>query len=244
MKVSFLLRRAALVFCAGTGSLCHAASTLQISSTVWTELSADERALIQRDNIVELRDPNTFGTVVDTQGVDESQPGTTGGAALGSAVANASYIDHAFKPGNNYSAKNQLAVGILGALIGSSVDRAPIAQFHFRYAIRLASGEITYRDSVQSDPFRQAAGICLEVSSLTPLPQSLCVQTATSVRATYLKGTVAVPVVVTERAPQGTAQSNVPASSAGLERVECKMTNLAPFQTSAEKCLAIGGTTQ
>lgn len=115
-----------------------------------------------------------FGIVIDNQGINESSPGTNGGAFLGSAIGNAAYIDHSFRPGNNYSALTQLGAGIIGAILGSQLDSPAVSQYHFRYALRLHNGEIVYRDSVQQDAFRHPAGVCLRIADLRPVLQYLC----------------------------------------------------------------------
>lgn len=113
-----------------------------------------------------------------------------------------------------------------------------MAQFHFRYALRTADDEIISRDSVQSDPFRHAAGMCLDIGSLTPVPRSLCTQTTAELRKTYFAGAaLAAPAM-----PVNTPEPAAPASAAiPGSRVECKMGNIAPVYTTAEKCAAIGG---
>ena len=117
---------------------------------------------------------NEYGTVIDNQGIDQSSPGTTGGAMVGSALGSAAYIDRAFRPGNNYSAVAQVGAGLLGALLGAQLDRRPVSQYHFRYALRQRDGEIVSSDSVQQDAFRHPIGMCLRIADLQPVSQSLC----------------------------------------------------------------------
>lgn len=218
--------------------------TVKVLRPVWQALSAAERASIQKRHVVDVREASAYGQVIDNQGVDVSTPGTTGGAVLGSAVANATYVDRAFNPSNNYSAKTHLAATILGAVIGSSLDRPAMQQYHFRYALRLHDGEIGYRESVQGGPFRHPVGMCLELLTLTPAPQVLCTQTVADVRKTYLMSTadVEVPTVTlvapleTTRAPQEPAV--VPPVG---DKIDCKLGNLAPVSTTPEKCYSIGG---
>lgn len=165
MKRAFVLFVA--MFCVGA----NAQESIKILRQAWKDISIDERNTIQQKYSVDLRDGNAYGLIIDNQGVNESTPGTSGGAVLGGAVGNAMYIDRAFKPGGNYSATTQLAAGILGAVIGSSLDKPANAQFHFRYALKLSSGDIVYRDSIQLDSFRHPAGMCLELSTLSPASQ-------------------------------------------------------------------------
>lgn len=160
-------------------------SQIKVSQSAWVALTPFEREYIQRSHIVDLAELDSFGVIIDNQGVNESTPGTTGGANLGGAIGNAAYIDNAIK-GGNYSAKNQLAAGILGAILGSSLDSRPNAQYHFRYAVKLGNGNIQYFDEVKGDAFRHPAGVCVSVPNIALIDQQLCSQTAIILRATYL----------------------------------------------------------
>jgi hypothetical protein len=218
---------------------------LKVSRPAWEGLAINERAAIQQRHTVEVREAGTYGVVVDNQGVNESTPGTSSGAALAGSFAEAAYIDRAIRNGN-YSAKNQLAVGILGAVLGSSLDRPAIQQFHFRYAIKLPTGEIIFRDSVQSEPFRLPAGICVDVAAIAPLSQELCSQTTASLRAGMLAEMGDGPAQVATPAPASMTPVGVsPETGEGVRnaagKIDCKVTNLAPFSTTIDKCQAIGG---
>jgi hypothetical protein len=217
---------------------------IKVSRPAWDGLSSAERASIQSTKIVEARDVGTYGTIVDNQGVDESTPGTTSGAALGAAMGRAAYIDHAFKPNNDYSAKNQVGATILGAIIGSTLDKPAVQRFHFLYAVKLADGEIKFLDTVQGNAFRHPAGLCVSVPDLAQLPQSVCNYTAADLRRAYLPADV-IPAASTHEA----VKLPLAASASVADRavtpggvVTCKLGNLQPISTTAEKCNAIGGT--
>lgn len=218
---------------------------IKVSQSAWVTLSPTERGVIQEKYIVELAEPDAFGIIIDNQGVNESTNGTSGGANLGGAVANAAYIDNAIK-GGNYSAKNQLAVGILGAMLGSTLDSKAIAQYHYRYAVKLGSGEVKYFDEIKGDPFRHPVGICVSVPNIALIEQQLCKQTALSLRTSYLNLPITQGV---EPAPAKAIVANsatptqVSPSSEGLTSVQvnCKLGTLAPVRTSLEKCELIKG---
>lgn len=106
-----------------------------LSTLVWEALAASEQAQISSTYEIRLVKPEKYGLIVDIQGADQSTPGTNAGAALGGAVASAAYIDNALQ-GGNYSAGGHLAIGLLGAALGSSMDRAPTTQFQFRYTVK------------------------------------------------------------------------------------------------------------
>lgn len=234
--------RALAFFAALICTNASAQDAIKVVRTAWAALSNSERSTIQQKHMVDVRDPAAYGFIIDNQGVNESSLGTNSGAALGAAIGNAAYIDRAFKPGNNYSAGAQLAVGLLGAVIGSATDRPALAQFHFRYALKYHNGEIGYHDSVQGDAFRHPLGICLEIARLTPAPQTMCSQTVDDLRRLYLAA--APPNAAKDGVATVPAAAMAPALSQPdpASRIECKLRNLAPFTTTIEKCESIGGT--
>ena len=218
---------------------------IKVSQSAWVTLSPTEREAIQERYIVELAEPDAFGIIIDNQGVNESTNGTSGGANFGGAVANAAYIDNAIK-GGNYSAKNQLAVGILGAMLGSTLDSKAIAQYHYRYAVKLGSGEVKYFDEIKGDPFRHPVGICVSVPNIALIEQQLCTQTVLSLKTAYLN--VPVTQVVESALAKAPITNNVTPTqlsnpSKGLSpiQVNCKLGTLAPVRTSLEKCQLIKG---
>lgn len=217
---------------------------IKVSQSAWLELTSAERELIQKKFIIDLAEVDTFGIIIDNQGVNESTSGTNLGANLGGSVANAAYIDNAFK-NRNYSAKNQLAVGILGAMLGSALDSRPIAQYHYRYAVKQNNGNIRYFDEVNSDPFRHPVGVCVSVPNITLVNQQLCAQSAASLRSMYLDAPVLKTSVL--QASESAASSPTATqpitidTSAPLSLVNCKLGTLAPVRTSAEKCELIKG---
>ena len=217
---------------------------IKVSQSAWLELTSTERELIQKKYIIDLADRDDFGVIIDNQGVNESTSGTTLGANLGSSIANAAYIDNAIKSGN-YSAKNQLAIGIIGAIVGSTLDRRPNAQYHYRYAVKLNSGNIKYVDEVTSDPFRHPIGICVSVPSIALIGQQLCTQTAAILRSMYLDATpikISVLQVPEPLAPSINTTLPIAADMSTLQPlINCKLGTLAPVRTSADKCELIKG---
>jgi outer membrane lipoprotein SlyB len=218
---------------------------IKVSQSAWLALTPTERASIQQKYIVDLAEQDAFGIIIDNQGVNESTLGTNVGANLGGAVANAAYVDNALR-GGNYSAVNQLAVGILGAMVGSTLDSRPNAQYHFRYAVKLGNGDIKYFDETKRDPFRHPVGVCVSVPYIALIEQQLCMQTAAFLRTTYLQmpTTQAIDVVPTANpisVENPVMQGVVPDAASAPNQVNCKLGTLAPVRTSAEKCALING---
>ena len=158
---------------------------IKLSNQHWLELNKYERDSIQQKYVVNLIDQNSFGTVVDSQSINESSSGSNAGSSLGRAIGNASYVDKALKSGN-YSAMDQLGANLFGALVGSAFNSDPVARFHFRYAVKLSGGDIKYIDQIKSQAFRHPVGICVSVPALDLIEQQLCTQTLQTIRTTYL----------------------------------------------------------
>ena len=156
-----------------------------IKKIIWDELSEAEKISITADYDVKILSSDSFGIITDVQGADQSTPGTNAGAALGGAVASAAYLDRGLR-GNNYSAGGALAIGLLGAAIGSTMDSGPSSKFQFRYTVKLGDGDIQYFDEIKSTSFRLSVGVCILVPSLTLISQKVCNQTIESVRGKYI----------------------------------------------------------
>ena len=95
-------------------------------------------------------------------------------------------LPNAFR-GGNYSAVNQLAIGLLGAAVGSSLDAPATSRFQFRYAVKLGDGDIKYFDETKSTAFRHSIGVCVLVPAMELVSTRICNQTADSIRASLLK---------------------------------------------------------
>jgi hypothetical protein len=234
-----------------TSAFCEVAlsqQNIKVSQVAWSTLSSSERELIQKSFVVSVVSQDTVGVIIDNQGVDESTRGTNGGAALGGSLASAAYVDSALR-GRNYSAVNQLAFGILGAMIGSTLDSKANAQYHYRYAVKFGNGNIQYFDEVSSDPFRHPVGVCVSVPSVSLVDQQLCTQTADSLRTTYLhQATFAPPSQMASPLAKSDTGSTlepptvVPGDASNSSTtINCKLGTLAPVRTSPEKCSLIKG---
>lgn len=156
--------------------------TITVTRPTWTALTQQERETLSSRAIVSILEPMQYGTVLDVQGADQSTAATNGGAIAGGAVANAAYVDRALR-GGNYSLMNQLAIGVVGATIGSSIDKQAVSKFQFRYTVRQGDGEIQYFDEVKNTSFRHSIGVCLALPSLELVSQRVCNQTPEMLRS-------------------------------------------------------------
>ena len=219
-----------------------AVESLIVVQSAWDGLSAVERANLQSRYLVDVRRTEEFGLIIDNQGIDESTQATNSGAIIGGALAQSTYIDRAFR-GGSYSATTQLGLGLLGAIIGSGLDKGAVRQFHYRYALKLKNGDLVYRDSVQSTAFRHPSGMCLEMAQLAPAPQALCSQSTETLRREYLAAAAPPPQATAQSLPSVPVAVGASFSQPVTESViTCKVANLPPFTASLEKCNSIGGT--
>lgn len=158
----------------------------RIKPAIWSALTEGERLAISSRWRVELLHAGRYGWIADAQTVDESTPGTSGGAYTGAMLGQAAYIDRSFRPGNNYSAGVQVLAGVLGAVAGSAMDRPPTSSFRTRYHVRTEDGSMVVEDQSRSDAFRMPLSTCVELPSLSDSDPSLCSQTIEMVRSKYL----------------------------------------------------------
>lgn len=170
-----------------TSTLCFSQSSLiiKVPIHVWEGLTQEERDQATSQYIIDLLPSDSIGVIIDVQGIDRSDPGTTGGQQLGAALGSAAYIDKAFSGKSDYSAMTHLGASFLGAIIGSSLDRAPSAKYQYRYSIKTLNNKIEYLDEHTTDPFRKSLGACVLVPSIASVSQDLCSESVDSFRKRY-----------------------------------------------------------
>ncbi|WP_137106039.1 hypothetical protein [Azospirillum argentinense] len=213
---------------------------------MWSALSEAEKTSLQAKYVVDVADGSRYGVIIDAQSLDESTPGTTGGAALGQAYGSALYVDNAFKGSRpSYSATDHVGAALLGALIGSAMDAPPVRQFRFRYTVRDLSGSVRQIDRVEGQPFRQPTGICIAIPSLALEAQSICDVDIVSFRARYLppangkssNGAVAIPDAKSEK--RKTNKIALPSPQSSI--VRCKVGPSGIVLVSIEECINAEG---
>lgn len=234
----------ALLFSCQMLSIAYAQQPiLRVSSVAWHGLTSDEKIFIQSRYMVEALGAESFGVIIDNQGVDRSTPGTTSGANLGAAIGSAAYVDKAFSGNNDYSAKSHLATMLISGFLGSALDTKPQSQYQFRYAVKLGNGSITYQDQISQDPFRHPVGVCVSVPSMSLLrEQHLCSQSVESLRQAHIPPGSQLQVSAVPATPSNQPIGQPPVTQDEPEvLVSCKANNLAAVRTTAVKCNAIQG---
>lgn len=217
-----------------------AADMLKTNALVWGSLSEAERSSLRAHYLVDVADGSSFGMIMDAQAVDESTPGTTGGAALGGAIGSAMYVDNAFKgpiQNWNYSAQGHLGAALLGAVIGSATDVPAQRLFRFRYTIKTANGDVRQTERVSDQPFRQPIGVCVALPALTVAPSGACETDVAAFRARYLAAAAPTPEPRSAVAsPAARSARTVPEPIAATATIRCKIGSASVIATSAKNC--------
>jgi outer membrane lipoprotein SlyB len=189
-----------------------------------------ERNAIQQLKVVSVIADDAAGTIIDAQTLNSSDPGTNAGGQLGSAIGSAAYVDNAFKGNDwNYSAKTHLGASLVGAFLGSALDRPPTAAFTTRYAVRTLDGQVKTITQTKDNAFRQSIGVCVTLPDLELTDQSVC--------GTPAAAPIAVPAMAASQ-PDTVRPQTVVTSQ---DDVLCKFGVTAPIRTTEDKCNANEG---
>jgi hypothetical protein len=210
----------------------QAATAVKANQYVWEQFSAAERiALMGKFPDIELVPLETVGVIQSAQVVDRSTSATHGGAALGSAVGQAAYIDHAFKgSGSNYSAGGHLGAALLGAVIGSTHDKPAQARFFLNYGVKTVDGQVREVRVESADEFTRPLGQCIYLADMTEAAPALC----EGDKVQFLKQ------LSTMNQPTGTTPEEI-ARSAAPKTVSCRVPNVGLMTLDPAACHQLAG---
>jgi hypothetical protein len=123
-------------------------------------LSKEERAIYYENQYKQYQESiKITGRVMSSQLINRSNSGTNAGSMVGAAFGQAVYIDSVnFR---NYSAGNQLAAGLIGAVIGSSFDQKKTEIYQKVYFIKKKDSSIVRLDQNTSDQVLFPVGACI-----------------------------------------------------------------------------------
>ena len=226
----FLLVATAL---SGELAIAQNKTSLTVNQLLWSEFSQSEKAtLIAKFQNLELIPTESVGVIQSVQAVNRSTAGTNSGAALGGTLAQTMYIDKVFSgSGNNYSATTQLGAGLLGALLGSSLDSSPTSRFLFNYGIRTLDGQIREVRVESGDEFTRPVGQCVTLPEVAPAPVGHCAID----KLQFLKKLSAI-----SQAPDGAVISN---ELTGIN-VNCRVPGVGLMTLEKNSCLQMEGTVE
>lgn len=153
-------------------------ASFDVPEALWSSLTAKEKSQVSNALEVNLVSTASMGVIVDVQTLDQSQAGNNAGSQLGAAFGSAAYVDNAFSGDNvDYSAKKHLGVALLGGMLGSAADKAPVSSFRTRYTIKLQDGNIQHVEEETHNQFRHSVGLCVFLEPFKIVNQQLCSMT-------------------------------------------------------------------
>lgn len=199
-------------------------------------LTVDEATFTQLDNAdrekfrglfptMQIMPSKSVGKVISHQIMDKSKPGSTSGSQLGAAVGQSTYIDHSFSQ-RNYSAVGQLSAGLLGAIIGSSFDKAAESKFLVNYGIELADGTVKAVLLTSSDGIAAPIGQCVFIADAAEAPSYLCADSI---------------VKFIERAKHLKSVEDSPATSKSEDQISCNVDSVGTISLTREDCRRLKG---
>lgn len=217
----------------------HSAS-FDVSEALWNNLTAKEKSQVSNALEVNLVSTASMGIIMDVQTLDQSQAGNNAGSQLGAAFGSAAYIDKSFSGGNvDYSAKKHLGVALLGGVLGSAADRAPVSSFRTRYTIKLQDGNIQHVEEETHNQFRHSVGLCVFLGPFRIINQQLCSMTKADLLAAAENKQSA------QQAPQ-LPQLKLERAASVVEEaitVRCKIGENSATLLPKSTCDALGGIT-
>lgn len=168
---------------------------------------------------------NSVGIIRNHQLVDKSTIGSNIGSQLGSSVAQAAYIDRSFS-GYNYSALGQLSAGLIGGLVGSSLNTSPQSRYLINYGVELPDGTIKGVLKLSSDGIAAPTGQCVFANDMQEAPRYLC------------NDNIAAFIERAKR--QGLAGNNTEVSKF-QEKVNCKVDIVGTIKLDRDICAKSNG---
>lgn len=209
-----------------------------VPEALWNSLTAKEKFQVSHTLEVNLVSTTLMGVIIEVQTLDQSQTGTNAGSQLGAAFGSAAYVDKAFSGDNvDYSAKKHLGVALLGGVLGSAADKAPVSSFRTRYTIKLQEGSIQYIEEQTPNQFRHAAGLCVFLEPFRIANQQLCSMTKADllVAAENKESARQAPQL-----PQSKLEQAVPVVEDAIT-VRCKVGENSATLLPKSTCDALGG---
>ena len=202
------------------------ANSLIVTDLVFNQLNSDDQSQLRALYPQVLLIPQkSIGKISSVQIIDKSRPGSTSGSQLGSALGQAAYIDRALS-GRSYSAVGQIGAGIVGAALGSSLNKSPSQHFIFNYGVQLADGSVTGVVIDSSDSISAPVGQCVFVADAQEAPGYLCSDSV---------------VGFLERAAKSNQRNSNSAKQITRSGVKCRISAGATLTLTTDECKRLDG---
>lgn len=235
MKNSQILLNA--VYCCLLAQPVYGAS-FDVPEALWNSLTAKEKSQVSNALEVNLVSTASMGVIVDVQTLDQSQAGNNAGSQLGAAFGSAAYVDNTFSGDNiDYSAKKHLGVALLGGMLGSAADKAPVSSFRTRYTIKLQDGNIQHVEEETPSQFRHSVGLCVFLEPFKIVNQQLCSMTKADLLAAAENKQSAHQA---PQLPQIKLEQTTPVAE-DTKLVRCKVRENSATLLPKSTCDALGG---
>ena len=213
-------------------------ASFDIPEVLWNSLTAKEKSHVSNALEVNLVSTASMGVILDVQTLDQSQAGSNAGSQLGAAFGSAAYVDNAFSGDNvDYSAKKHLGVALLGGVLGSAADKAPVSSFRTRYTIKLQDGNIQQVEEETHNQFRHSVGLCVFLEPFRIINQQLCSMTKADLLAAAENKQIARQ---SPQLPQAKLEQAMPVAEE-TKSVRCKVGENSATLLSKSTCDALGG---
>ena len=150
------------------------------------QLSPTEKLALDEKYNLTLYSTSNLGVVTDRQVANLSTPGSAAGSVAGAAVGSAAYNVNSVSSNNpknwSYSPWADLGSALLGAVVGSAANRAPVARYRFQYTVKLLDGNTADVQEEIESPIGHGIGVCIYVKGPTKVDDTVCNMTVQQLR--------------------------------------------------------------
>lgn len=220
-------------------SLVGAESLLHIPNTIWNGLTDDERKIISNNYIVSEVEDRRYGKVISSHIENNSYINNNSMSNLGSLLGQASYIDDNW---DSYSAKDQVLAGVLGALVGSALDKKTEINIIATYTVEFLDGSVKDIKVRQKNSHLYGFGVCLDTKHIVSANSFYCRKNYVEeiLSEIYENKEVNFPDRIEKdiKTVRIQDESENPSES----NVTCKLGNGEPFITTKSICMKVKGT--
>jgi hypothetical protein len=199
---------------------------LLVNELVFLQLrAADRESVSARQPSMQVIPVQAVGRLISHQVIDRSKPASNAGSQLGGAVGQAAYVDQSFRQ-RNYSAVGQLSAGLIGALVGSSLNRPAETKFLISYGIETMDGSVKAFITSSTNGVAAPNGQCVYAGDAMEAPNFLCADTL---------------VGFLQRAKKFNSGGKASEIEEVSDRISCKISTVGAISLSRDDCSKLGG---
>ena len=220
-------------------SSANAESLLHIQKTIWDGLTVDEQKIISNSYLVSVVEDKRYGKIISSHIENNSYVNNNSMSNLGNLVGQASYIDDNW---DNYSAKEQVLAGVLGAIVGSTLDKKTDIKMTVTYTVEFPDGSVKDIRNIQINSHKYGVGVCLDTRNMRPTNSVHCSNDhVNEILGKLDAGEVVGLKKASENDKRSSAVQDSKQGGSNTTMVNCKLGNGAPFTTTEYKCMKVKG---